>query len=165
MKLAIITFFISIQFGLQIDVVEVRNLYKSAGTSKEKTSELMGLLQNVDKNDDMVLLAYKGAVTAMMAKYEKTISEKKQEFIKGVSLVEFALEQEPKNVEIVFVRLSLQQNSPKILKYKNNIDQDKAYLLTQFNQIKSTSLKAYLEDYILHSNNFSEEEKNVISQS
>ena len=100
----------------------------------------------------------------MTAKYAKGSKQKTQVFKDGVSWVELAIQEEPENIEIRFVRLSLQQNSPKILKYNKHLEDDKSFVLSNFNQIQSLELKSYIKDYILHSNNFTEEEKNVISQ-
>ena len=48
--------------------------------------------------------------------------------------------------------------------YNKNIEEDKSYVLNNYPGITSDELRSYIKDYILHSNNFSEEEKNVISQ-
>ena len=147
-----------------IDIAEVRQLYKGADLSKQNTSVLFDKLESITKSDDKVLVAYKGAVTTMTARYQKGTKLKKDVFKNGVSLLEFALTSEPENIEIRFVRLSVQQNSPKFLKYNSHLEVDKKYVLDHFDDINSTNLKTYIKDYILHSNNFTEEEKYVISQ-
>ena len=151
-------------FFANVDIAEIRYLYKQADDSQQYASELEGKLVNITKSDDKVLVAYKGAVTSMIAKYQKGVKLKKEFFENGVSLVEFAIGSEPENIEIRFVRLSVQQNSPKFLNYNNEIEEDKKFILNYFDQIGSSPLKSYIRDYILHSNNFTEEEKNVISQ-
>ncbi len=150
-------------FLIKLDINEVRQLYKQSDGSKENTFILFEKLENITKDDNTVLVAYKGAATAMKGKYEKGVKEKTAVFKAGVSLVEYAIEQEPDNIEIRFVRLSIQQNSPKFLKYKTHLEEDKEFVLTNYKNIQSSELKSYLKDYILHSNNFTGEEKNVIS--
>lgn len=150
-------------FLIKLDINEVRQLYKQSVGSKENTYILFEKLKSITKNDSNVLVAYKGAATAMTGKYEKGVKEKTTVFKSGVSLVEYAIEQEPDNIEIRFVRLSIQQNSPKFLKYKVHLEEDKKFVLTNYKNIQSVELKNYLKDYILHSNNFTDEEKNVIS--
>lgn len=151
-------------FIVNVDILEVRQLYKEADLSEQNATNLFHKLESITISDDKVLLAYKGAVTSMTAKYEKGVKQKKDVFKNGVSLVELAVASEEDNIEIRFVRLSVQQNSPKFLNYNKEIEEDKKFLLNYFNQISSSKLKAYIKDYILHSNNFTEEEKNVISQ-
>ncbi len=147
-----------------VDIAEIRQLYKQADLSEQNASILLDKLESITMSDDKVLVAYKGAVTSMTAKYEKGAKLKKDIFKNGVSLVEFAVASESENIEIRFVRLSLQQNSPKFLKYNKEIEEDKKFIINYFDQIVSVELKSYIGDYILHSNNFTEEEKNVISQ-
>lgn len=144
---------------------DIRELYKVAHLSENNALVLKEKLSLIDKKNNKILVAYKGATIAILAKYMKGTKQKTEEFKKGTSLVEFAIQQEPENIEIRFVRLSIQQNSPKILKYSKKIDEDKNFILSNFNNLKSRELKSYLKDYILSSNNFTEEEKNVISQS
>lgn len=145
------------------DVSEVRNLYKQAVLSESAARSLFDNLTAVSKDDDKVLVSYKGALTAITAKYEKEIKRKKELFKNGVSLIEYAIEEDPDNIEIRFVRLSVQQNIPKFLKYKMNIEEDKTFILERLNGLDNKDLKAYIQEYILYSKNFTDEEKNVIS--
>ena len=147
-----------------IEIAEVRQLYKQADFSEQNAVKLLGKLESITMADNKVLVAYKGAVTSMTAKYKKGAKLKKDIFKNGVALVEFAVASDSENIEIRFVRLSVQQNSPKFLKYNKEIEEDKNFILNSFNQIASTELKSYIRDYIFNSNYFTEEEKNVISQ-
>ncbi len=149
-------------FSLELNIIDVRNNYKEAVISKSKALILNDNLKDVTKNDDQRFVAYKGAVIALTAKYQKGAKLKGDTFKNGVNLIEYAVAQNSSNIEIRFVRLSIQQNSPKFLKYNNNIEVDKKFLLKNFNQIKSAELKEYLKGYILESENFTEDEKNVI---
>lgn len=157
-------FFFSLLLVSNLDVAEVRALYRKAVESEAEATALYAKLQDVNDNDDKVLVGYKGALTAITAKYEKEVKTKKERFKTGVSLIEYAVSQEPENVELRFIRLSIQQNSPKFLKYKKNISEDKALIFDNLENLENAKLKAHIEDYILYSKNFSEQEKNVISQ-
>ncbi len=148
--------------SLDLNITEVRNNYKEAVISKSKTFVLSDDLKGITKNDDQRFVAYKGAVTALTAKYQKGAKLKGQTFKDGVKWIEYAVSQNSSDIEIRFVRLSIQQNSPKFLGYNDDIEADKIFLLKNFNQIKSSELKKYLKGYILESENFTEDEKNVI---
>ena len=156
--------FVFLSFVISAEITEIRELYKMADLSEDNAVQLELKLQEVTKSDDKVLVAYKGAVNAMLAKYEKGVKNKKERFKNGVALLEYAAQEDVNNIEIIFVRLSVQQNSPKFLNYNKNIEVDKSYLLNNYPGIASEELRSYIKEYILHSNNFSEEEKNVISQ-
>ena len=163
MKLSIfiISLFVTV---LNFDIEEIRALYKQTDGSKENTIVLFDKLQTVSEKDGNVLLAYKGASIAMKGRFEKGAKQKTTIFKEGISLVEAALLKEPNNMEIRFIRLSIQQNSPKVLKYKKNIDEDKNFVLSNYESIETNTLRNYIRDYILNSNNFTDEEKRVTSQ-
>lgn len=146
------------------DVSEVRNMYKQAVLSESAALSLLDDLTEIKKSDDKVLVSYKGALTAITAKYENEIKRKKELFKQGVMMIEYAIEEDPDNIEIRFVRLSVQQNIPKFLKYKKNIEEDKTFILERVNDLDNKDLKTYIQEYILYSKKFTDQEKNVISQ-
>ena len=148
---------------LNIEISEIRNWYKKAVQSEAEAFALYEELQPVTEKDAKVLVGYKGALMAITARYAKEVKSKKEQFKEGVTLIEYALEAEPDNVELRFIRLTIQQNSPKFLKYKKNIDEDKSFIFDQFKDIGIKDLKACIEDYILNSDNFSEQEKSLVS--
>ena len=162
MKLLVVlvsSLFLTIQ---SLDLNTIRVAYKEAAQDKTKVEAFYKKLSQVTKSDRIELVAYKGAAIALLAKKSKTIKRKKEGFIEGVSLVEYAIEKAPHNIEARFVRLGIQENTPKLLKYKGNIDEDKHFILKQFPNIKSSSLKNHIKDYISQSKVFTDEEKSVI---
>ncbi len=148
----------------KLDVADVRLEYKKAAQSKEKTMALFSQLENISKHDEIVLVAYKGAVTTLKSRYQNGFKNKKTTFKEGVSLINFAIEKQPNNIEIRFVRMSVQQNVPKFLGYNFNLEEDKKFIFSRLDKVKSPELQSYIKEYILHSNHFTEEEKNVFSQ-
>jgi len=161
--LNVLLLFLSINV-LSTDIITVRSAYKEAAQDATKIEAFSKLLSNISKNDDITLVAYKGASITLLAKNEKKIKDKKSQFIEGVSYVEYAIEKAPNNIEIRFIRLGIQENTPKILKYKDNIEEDKQFILNQFKTISSSNLRNHIKDYILQSKAFSDEEKSVFSK-
>ena len=147
---------------LSLDLNMIRAAYKDAAQDKTKVEAFHNTLSKVTKNDTSELIAYKGAAIALLAKKAKTIKDKKEGFIKGITLVEYAIDKTPNNIEARFVRLCIQENTPKLLKYKGNIEEDTNFILKQFQSIKSPSLKNHIRDYISQSKVFTDEEKSLI---
>ena len=147
---------------LNLSISSVRKEYKATVLSKVKTELLYKKLQKVTKKDNKVLLAYKGAVTALIAKKQKGAKAKKEFFKQGVELLEYAVKSKPNNIEIRFIRLTVQQNAPKFLKYNKQIENDKKIIFKQLKVLKSAVLKKYITDYILQSEHFTDIEKSVI---
>ena len=162
----LIVFILTLSFSiLSVDLDTIRDAYQEASNDKTKVDEFNRLLLSVTKEDEAVLVAYKGASIILNARNSSIILDKKKLFIEGVSYIEYAITEAPDEVEPHFIRLSIQENTPKFLKYKDNIEEDKNFILNQFNSINSTSLKSHIQDYILQSELFTDEEKSVISKS
>lgn len=159
MKLAI-TLLTTLYIFFCQELPTVRQNYIEASKNQKNTEEFYSLMENYNK-DNKTLLAYKGASIAMKARYAKQIKQKKTLFVEGIKILENALKSDPNNLEIRLIRLSIQENSPKILKYKNNIDEDKKLLLSNFNK-QNQALKEYIKDYIVQSNEFTDKEKKSI---
>lgn len=160
---SILVLFATLLITIQsLDLNTVRDAYKIAAQDKTKIEAFNTSLTKVTKNDKVELVAYKGAAIALIAKHAKTLKAKKEGFIEGVTLVEYAITKSPNNIEARFIRLGIQENTPKLLKYKGNINEDKLFILKQFNSIKSSALKKHIKDYILQSKGFTDEEKSLI---
>ena len=140
-------------------LTKVRTDYKKSFNSKEVTLQLNKYLAEVKKTDKKLLVAYKGAVLILMAKYSKVIKEKKIFFKEGATLLNFAIFEEPANVEMRCIRLSIQENAPKLLKYRANKTEDKQFIKDGYDTIKSTTIKTYVRGFIMQSKSFSDEEK------
>lgn len=153
---------ISLLFFLFQELPNVRENYQNAAKSQKQSEDFYNLMENYS-NDNQTLMAYKGAAFTIKAKFAKPLSEKKSLFTQGAKLVDDAVKNDPNNIEVRMIRLSIQENSPKILKYKKNIEEDKVALLTKYDK-QTQSLKEYLKKYIIQSDAFSDQEKNSIAK-
>lgn len=138
---------------------DIRNLYKNAYKSKETVFNFYDELKDIEETDQTILVAYKAAAIALKAKYAKGVKNKKALFKQGVMLLENKITENPENIELRLIRLSIQENTPKVLKYKGNITEDKSFIKNNFEIIENKNLKNYIKEFILHSKSFSEEEK------
>ncbi len=145
-----------------IDLKVVRNTYKDASVNKEIARKLYLKLAKITKANKIELIAYKGATIALKGRFSKKIKDKVSYFKEGTTLLEYAIKKSPQNIEIRLIRLGIQENTPRLLKYKMNIKEDKQLILQNFKNIKSSSLKEYIKSYILQSKVFTAEEKLVI---
>ncbi|GEQ85242.1 hypothetical protein ULMS_07500 [Patiriisocius marinistellae] len=140
------------------NVVEVRKAYTSIENDKGAIESLYGQLEHIFE-DKFTLSAYKGAVMTMLAKYEKGGKQKKAYFKNGVGLIENAIKAEPNNIELRTIRLSIQENAPKFLKYHSSIVEDKTFIIDNFKKTKSKEVCAFVKDYAMQSSSFTEEDK------
>jgi len=162
MKLIILILFTSV-FLFSPDLSKVRIDYRNAINDSEKISQLYNELKEISKEDHKVLVAYKGAVSTLMSKFAKTSKEKKVFFKEGASLIEYAVSESPKNVEIRCIRLGVQENAPKVVKYRKNKTGDKQFILDHFKDIPSAEVKDYITGFVRQSKSFSPAERELIN--
>jgi len=144
-------------------ITEIRKLYATANNSGINAKELAAKLNEVRKEDKNTLDAYKGASLAILSKLEKKGSDKTKKFKEGSSLIEFAVANEPNAIEIRMIRLSIQENVPKIVNYRGNKKEDKKFLLDHYKE-QTGALKTYIADFIAQSKSFTTAEKKSIKQ-
>ena len=142
------------------DISTARENYIQASKSKEKADEFSDAMANYI-GDNKTMLAYKGASIALKAKFACDRKTKKVLFTKGIQILEKALKADPNNAEIRLIRLSIQENTPKILNYKGNIQEDKQLILTTFDK-QNKSLKEHLLTFINQSKSFTAQEKELL---
>ncbi|TMM58533.1 hypothetical protein FEE95_03625 [Maribacter algarum] len=135
--------------------------YPKANLDEAVTNTLHEELLGVTKEDNKTIVAYKGAVSTLKAKFAKGFKNKKTFFKEGAELLEFAISSEPKNIEIRCLRLGVQENSPRIVGYKNNIEADKQFLLDHYKSDANKEIRNFVKGYVLLSNVFTEAEKQL----
>jgi len=90
--------------------------------------------------------AFEGTLYMKKAGLVKGISTKLDMFKKGHVILEEEIKKQSSNVEYRFCRLMIQENAPRILGYRDEIDHDAEILKKQFNQL-NTDAKAALKSY------------------
>lgn len=158
MKSILLLFFLFLQVNFQ-SLEQVRKDYILASNDRDSAMALMDRLATISKTDKKVWVAYKGAAMALMAKYIKVNPERKQMFREGIQLLEYAISEEPDNIEIRCLRLSIQENTPKFLRYHSNIEEDKSFILTNYGNTTSRAVQDFVKSYVMQSDGFNTGEK------
>lgn len=152
--------FVSFITFQNISISEARKNYKNASNSKQNALNYYDAIKDYSGNNQTIL-AYKGAAFALQSKFTGTKESKKQNFTKGVNFIENAVKSEPSAVEIRMIRLSVQENIPKFMKYKMNMEDDKKMILKAYAS-QSNEIKKIINDYVKTSKFFTENEKNKL---
>jgi hypothetical protein len=108
-----------------------------------------------------VWVAYHGVVTISMARFTVNPVRRYHYFKEGKKLIEKSVAMEPLNVEVRFLRLSVQDHTPSFLGYNDSIESDKKYILEQLSRIPQPGLKKSIIRYIERSDRFTEQEKKL----
>ncbi|WP_025761997.1 hypothetical protein [Dyadobacter tibetensis] len=100
--------------------------------------------------------ACQGALLMKLANFQKGAPAKIQHFKKGRELLENEINQFPQVVEFRFLRLTVQENAPSLLKYQDQIKEDVQIILEGFHGLDKTFQKA-VSSYARQSKHLSEE--------
>lgn len=145
-----------------LSVNSVRELYKNAPKSIANAEEFYTKMKSVKNTDNAVSVGYKAAAIALKSRFAKPIKSKKQLFLEAKTLLEKQIERNPNEIELRLIRLSIQESVPKILKYKQNIEEDKDFIYKNATAITNVAKLNYIKDFVAQSKSFSSQEKSVI---
>ena len=154
MKL-ILSFVAAFIFFFQSDIEALRNSYAKANDSAANTENFIGIAEK-QSGSDAVTLGYKAAAKIMEAKVSK--GNRKTLVKTGATSLEAIIKSNPNNAELRLIRLSVQENIPKIVGYRGSLKDDKAFLLNNYSK-QSAALKNYIKRFALQSKTITEAER------
>ena len=130
--------------ALSLEVV--RNNYQIAVQDKDICLSMIQQLEN--NHESNVYLAYLGAFQTIWANHTFNPIEKMNTFNKGKINIEKAVKLSPNDVEIIFIRHSVQKNCPGFLGYDDNLIEDKNFLYKNLGSITSATLNSMVENLL-----------------
>lgn len=90
--------------------------------------------------------AYEGALLMKKAGLVPNAIDKLSLFKEGHAKLEAAIAADGNNTEYHFLRLMIQENAPKILRYNNDVEKDCQYIRTHFKNLTMT-MQRIIADY------------------
>jgi hypothetical protein len=140
-------------------LLEIRHSLPFTFSNDSACSALLKKFKGV-KTTDPLLSGYIGGLYIARSKHAP-LASKISAFKTGTSMLETAINEKTNNLELLFLRLTIQLNLPGFLNYNDNIESDKKFV---FNNYKSAPpfLKNRIVDFIKTSGHFSESEKTLI---
>jgi hypothetical protein len=126
------------------DIQTVRDYYSKASQNKNFTDSLYNLTKD---KDQALMKAYHGCSWALKAKHHINPYKKLDYLKKGLELINSAVLLNAADIEIRFLRFSVEENIPSIISFKNHVDADKGMLLKNLNKTHPnyTNIVAYLK--------------------
>ncbi|MBW8522389.1 hypothetical protein K0U91_07875 [Chryseobacterium chendengshani] len=140
------------------DLEALRNAYSKANLSMEGAKNFIEIADKKTSSDP-VISAYKAAAEILEAKVT-TEKNKRKSFVKsGVTHLESVIKNNPSNAELRVIRMSVQENIPKIVGYSKNLKEDKAFILSNYSK-QNAALKTYIKKFAMQSKTMTAAEKN-----
>lgn len=143
---------------------DIRNRYKSSLENQKEAEALLKTLSGLDQKKP-VLIAYKGATQALIAKLASVPTKKMNYLRKSGEAFDAALAKEPHNVEIRFLRFAVETNLPGFLKQRQRkkIEEDKKEIIEYLPQSQQYNIdktfRKEIIDYLLGSDQCTVEEQ------
>ncbi|MFM9944190.1 MAG: hypothetical protein ACKVQB_03060 [Bacteroidia bacterium] len=138
---------------------EVRQLYQKAVTEEVSCNKIISILRNYNENNNPLLAGYKACAIMMMANHVINPYTKLSNFKKGKNLLEKCIVADSKNIELRFLRFSIQTKAPSFLGYTSAINKDKLFLINSVSSTTDSKLKELIVLFLKNSENLSEAEK------
>lgn len=95
-----------------------------------------------------VEVSYLGAFQTIWANHVVNPITKLSTFKKGTKNIDLAVRQHPNDIEIRFIRYSVQKNAPQFLGYGGAIKSDEAFIQSRYHQVESTILKEMIKNLL-----------------
>ena len=143
-KIIIFILLANINYVFSQDVKHLRKLYLTSYNNKSTCDSLSSYLNLFDKKNNTID-AYIGANNLLISKFSKNIVKKFKYFEEGKNLIEQAIKNDPKNIEIIFIRYLNQINCPWFLNYNQNLGEDRDFLIKNFNLINDPYFKNIIQ--------------------
>lgn len=159
-------FFLTVITGFaQTDLDRIRQDFWTMNGDSCNAEALFESIKN-DVYTSAILQAYAGSLEAAAAQCVKGGFTKLEYFSRGKKNLEAAIEREPQNPEIRFLRFVTQANAPNFLEY-DNIREDKKMILEKLSEcIKETDRRFWGRaiQFMIDSGKFSQEEETRLQQ-
>lgn len=113
-----------------------------AGSDVNSMTKMVEKLEKATENTDQ--MAYLGALKMKKAEHLKTPKDKLELFKVGKDLLEKAILKNGSNAEYRFLRLMIQENAPKVLKYNTKVQEDAKFISSNYLSLSSDVKSAVL---------------------
>jgi len=102
-------------------------------------------IQNLSTAPEKERDGYTGALLMKKASLLKKNKDKLKSFKEGRIKLETALMADPDNTEFRFLRLTIEEHAPRIVKYRSDIEKDKAFVIKNFKSLSPAVQHAILD--------------------
>lgn len=137
-------------------LAEVRNTMQYAFNEESVCYKLYDKVKHIN-DPEPVLMGYIGALHIARSRFVPLL-DKRESLRKGEEKLEASIKLEPQNLELIFLRLSIQLNLPGFLGYNDNIESDKKFVINNYKKA-SKVLKAKIVKFVNDSDDFTDNEK------
>jgi hypothetical protein len=130
------------------EIENIRIMFHKAESSQKVCLDLIDHLQPYNEDNNVLLMGYKACATMLMAKHVFNPFSKLSYFKKGREMLERAIQFDNDNIELRFLRYTIQTNVPSFLNYNQFKDIDRLFLVNSLNKLNDQKLKKIIAAYL-----------------
>ena len=151
MKFFLVAVFLSGLTAMPEDLLlEVRTNISQSFQDEEICNALYEKISKADISGDFLLTGYKGALEIAKARHFFNPFKKLSYFKSGRSILEEAIAQDTSNIELRFLRLTIQANVPGFLGYNEQLQADKAFITKNIGSVENDEFRNTITSFIAH---------------
>jgi hypothetical protein len=144
--------------GNEFSPGQLRSYYYDASKSTAASEFFYNLMKEADTGEP-ILLGYTGMAAFMKCYHSYNPVNKLNYFGKGKTSLDRAISLAPDNVELKYLRFTVQTNVPFFLNYSSSIEDDKKFLITNYSQVEDEELQKMIREYMMSSDFCTAEER------
>jgi hypothetical protein len=150
---SILIFFITLFFSwntalAQPELSKIRSLFLTASNNKTSCELFKKECDKLASSLSTTIQGYRACSKMMSAKYFINPLTKLTEFKQGKQQLEHCIQKDPNNIELIYIRYSIQTHVPSFLGYSSDLDQDKQKLKQASTNLTDLELKKNIIAYI-----------------
>ncbi len=141
------------------DLLKVRDMYYKASTNRADAELFFNTISSFSGIEKSLVEGYKGMSFMIKANFDFNPYYKLSYFVKGKGFLDEAINNDPENAELRFLRFCVQTNAPVFLGYSGKITEDKGIIKKYYGTLEDDDLKKRIKEYMINSKSCSKEEK------
>jgi hypothetical protein len=128
------------------DISEIRKLYLEAHISQSDCKNFGEKITNSQSDESALIKGYKGCFYFIKCEFVNSPVHKFLYFNKAKKLLESAIKDNQKSVELKFLRFSIQKNIPNFLQYNNSLEEDLKFINENIQFIKDKETRKFISN-------------------
>jgi len=130
------------------EVENIRVLFYKAQSSEKVCRELIDRLEPFNEANNVLFMGYRACAVMLMAKHVFNPFSKLSYFKKGKEMLEKAIKSDRDNIELRFLRYTIQTNVPSFLNYSQSKEIDRLFLVNSLSKLNDQKLKKIITSYL-----------------
>lgn len=129
-------------------IISFRTYYYNVCLQKTPVEEFSAFLELHKERNDLAIETYRSVIWFLWADYYFNPFKKWGCFLNGKKSLELLVKSNPNNIELRFLRLTIQENIPAFLGYNDSKIEDRQFIERRLSEIADNDLQTRILNYL-----------------